>query len=155
MKCAAALLTSRAPQICVYFTVLGDTHPRKHIVKLTLLTRIAEKHKENQCFKLRLSWLALAPQVWSKNYSEALFEAFKLTVWLSLARSLALSGPLWKTRSLSGTLWLTLWLSLAHSGSLWLTLAHSGPLWFTLAAHSGSHWLTLAHSASRRLWIGK
>ena len=44
-------------------------------------------------FKLRLSWLALTPQVWPKGHSEAHFEALKLTLWL------------------------TLWLSLAHSAS--------------------------------------
>ena len=41
-------------------------------------------------FKLRLSWLALAAQVWPKSHSEALFEAPKLTLLLSLARPLAL-----------------------------------------------------------------
>ena len=76
-------------------------------------------------FKLRLSWLALAPQVGPKGHFEAHFETLKLTLWTSLPHSLALSGPLWLTHSLSGALWLTLWLSLAH------ILAHS-------VAHSGS-----------------
>ena len=80
--------------------------------------------------RISLPWLALAAQVQPKGHPEAHFEALKLTLWPTLAHSLALSGSLWLAQAHS----LTLWLSLAHS------LAFSGPLWLTL-------WLTLAHLA--------
>ena len=35
----------------MYFTVLGDIDPQKHIVKLLFATEIEEKHTENICFQ--------------------------------------------------------------------------------------------------------
>ena len=89
--------------------------------------------------RISLPWLALAAQVQPKGHPEAHFEALKLTLWPTLAHSLALSGSLRLTRSLSGSLWLTLSLSLALSGSLcgslWLT-------WLLALTHSPTHSLT-------------
>ena len=86
----------------MYFSVLGDIDPQKHFVKLPVAIELVEKLEKINVFKLRLSWLALAPQAWCKSYSEAHFAPPKLTFWASLAHFVALSG------SLSGTLWLTL-----------------------------------------------
>ena len=89
-------------------------------------------------------WLTLA-------HSGSLLLSLWLTLALSLALSLAHSGPLLRSLWLSlsdhgalahsGSLWITLDLSLAHSDSLWLILAHSDSVWLTLAL-SGAHWLT-------------
>ena len=96
-------------------------------------------HRKITILEVAVLWLAVAPQVWPKGFSEAPSVALKLTVWIWIGflLSLAHSRPLWLalafSGSFSGFLWLTLWLSLAHS----LAPAHSGSLLFTLA-HSGS-----------------